>query len=279
MADANKEAAPEAGKSADGSAPKKNKAPLLIGGGALGAIVIGYVLSLMAVPAKEPPRPHLEGPFVARLSKNDIQVNLAGESAKRYLSMQLQAEYFAYDESYVAGRLGLPTAHGGGGGHGGDAPVEDPIYTAQLKNALLKLASTKTRDQVTDPVLVDGFLEDVRTVVDPILFQICVGDSHSPHDPDSKSGIRGGESSSESEFRGLLWEHAIEVDNVRKEIRFDGGPAVQYSGHELDLAVPDKQGQKIYLNLTTLKPDFSGEVQIGVPGHVRAIYREQLLIQ
>lgn len=278
MADANKEAAPEGGKSAEGSAPKKSKAPLMIGGGALGAIVIGYVLSLMAVPAKEPPKPHLEGPFVARLSKSDINVNLAGESAKRYLSMQLQAEYFAYDESYVAGRLGIPTAHGGGG-HGGDAPAEDPIYTAQLKNALLKLASTKTRDQVTDPVLVDGFLEDVRAVVDPILFQICVGDSHSPHDPDSKSGIRAGESSSESEFRGLLWEHVIEVDNVRKEIRFDGGPAVQYTGHELDLAVPDKQGQKIYLNLTSLKPDFSGEVQIGVPGHVRAIYRESLLIQ
>lgn len=279
MADANKEAAPENGKQAEGSAPKKGKLPLMIGGGALGMIVIGYVLSLMAVPAKEAPKPHLEGPFVAKLSKSDIQVNLAGEGAKRYLVMQLQAEYFAYDETYVAGRLGIATSHGGGGGGHGDAPTEDPIYTAQLKNALLKLASTKTRDQVTDPVLVDGFLEDVRTVVDPILFPICVGDSHSPHDPDKKSGIRVGESSCESEFRGLLHEHEFEVDNVRKEIRFDGGSAVQYTGHELDLAVPGKDGQKIYLNLTELKPEFSGKVEIGVPGHVRAIYRDSLLIQ
>ena len=277
MAGAKKDAAQEGGKQAEGESPKKSRTPLLVGGGAAAFVALGYILSLMAVPKKEEPKPDLGGPFVARLSKSDIQVNLAGEGNKRYLVMQLQAEYFAYDESYVAGRLGIAT--GGGGGHGGEAPAEDPIYTAQLKDALLKLASTKTRDQVTDPVLIDGFLEDIRTIVDPILFPIYVGHSHAPHEPDLASGIKVGESSSDSDFRGLLHEHELEVDSVRKEIRFDGGPAVEYTGKERDLELTDKEGHRVYVNLTQMKPDFSGHVPIGVPGHVRTIYRDSLLVQ
>src|SRR5215468_5326078 len=144
MADAKKEAAPEAGKSAEGAAPKKSKAGIVFGGGALGMVALGYILSLMAVPSKEGTRLELEGPFVVSLSKKEVQVNLSGDSSKRYLVMNLQAEYFAYDQAYVAGRLGVAVGHGGGG-HG-DAPEEDPVYTAQLKDALLKLGATKSRE-------------------------------------------------------------------------------------------------------------------------------------
>ncbi len=279
MAEAKKEAAPEAGKPVEGEAQKKSKAPLVFGGGALGLVALGFILSQMAVPKHDLHAPELEGPFMAKLSKGDIQVNLAGASSKRYLVMQLQAEYYAYDESYVAGRLGIASGGAGGGEHGGEAPKEDPIYTAQLKNALLKLGAMKTCEQVTDPVLIDGFLEDVRTVVDPILFPIYVGDSHSPQAGDKTSGLKVGESSTESDFRGMLHEHQIEVDNQRKKVRLDDGPWVEYEGRERDLVVPSKEGQKVYVNLTELKPDFHGTVPIGVPGRVRAIYRDQLLVQ
>jgi hypothetical protein len=279
MADPKKEAAPEAGKPAEGDAAKKSKAPLVFGGGALALVALGFILSQMAVPTRDQHALELEGPFMAKLSKGDIQVNLAGQGSKRYLVMQLQAEYYAYDESYVAGRLGIASGAGGGGEHGGDAPKEDPIYTAQLKNALLKLGAMKTCDQVTDPVLIDSFLEDVRTVVDPILFPIYVGDSHSPQAGDKQSGLKVGESASESDFRGMLHEHQLEIDNQRKKVRLDDGPWVEYEGRERDLLVPSKEGQKVYVNLTELKPDFHGEVPIGVPGRVRAIYRDQLLVQ
>ncbi|MBK7642583.1 MAG: hypothetical protein IPJ19_05960 [Planctomycetes bacterium] len=277
MADAKKDAAPEGAKPGEGEAPKKNKKPLMLGGGAVALVAVGYMLSLMAVP-KPVKHAELEGPFVVGLSKSDIQVNLAGEGNKRYLVMRLQAEYFAYDEAYVAGRLGVAVGHGGGE-HGGEAPVEDPIYTAQLKNSLLKLGSTKTRDQVTDPVAIDIFLNDVREVVDPILFPIYTGDSHSPHEGDKASGVKVGDSASESDFRGLLHEHDLEIDNARKKIRLDDGPWVEYEGRERDLVINDKSGKKVYVNLTELKPEFSGKVPIGVPGRVRAIYRESLLVQ
>jgi len=258
MADAKKEAAPEAGKPAEGDAAKKSKAPLVFGGGALALVALGFILSQMAVPTRDQHALELEGPFMAKLSKGDIQVNLAGQGSKRYLVMQLQAEYYAYDESYVAGRLGIASG---------------------LKNALLKLGAMKTCEQVTDPVLIDSFLEDVRTVVDPILFPIYVGDSHSPQAGDKQSGLKVGESSSESDFRGMLHEHQLEIDNQRKKVRLDDGPWVEYEGRERDLQVPNKEGQKVYVNLTELKPDFHGDVPIGVPGRVRAIYRDQLLVQ
>jgi len=278
MADAKKDPAPEGGKPAEAEAPKKNKAPVVFGGSALALVALGYILSLMAVPKKESHRPELEGPFVASLSKVDLQANLAGESSKRYLVMRLQAEYFSYDESYVAGRLGIAVGHAGGGEHA-EAPVEDPIFTAQLKNALLKLASTKTREQVTDPVLIDGFLEDVRSVVDPILFPIYVGDSHMPQEGDKESGVKVGDSSSESNFRGLLHEHELEIDGGRKKIRLDDGPWVEYEGRERDLVVMSQQGEKVYVNVTQLKPDLDFRVPIGVPGRVRVIYRETMLVQ
>ncbi len=280
MADAKKEAAPEAGKPAEGEAQKKSKAPLVFGGGALGLVALGFILSQMAVPKHDLHEPELEGPFMAKLSKGDIQVNLAGGGNKRYLVMQLQAEYYAYDESYVAGRLGI--ASGGARRRRSTAARRPRRIRSTPRSSRTRCSSSGRRrrcEQVTDPVLIDGFLEDVRTVVDPILFPIYLGDSHSPQAGDKTSGLKVGESSTESDFRGMLHEHQIEVDNQRKKVRLDDGPWVEYEGRERDLVVPSKEGQKVYVNLTELKPDFHGTVPIGVPGRVRAIYRDQLLVQ
>ena len=163
------------------AAPKKSKAGLFAGAGLAVACALGAVVATMAVPEPPAPEPVLQGPFVSKLSNKDITVNLAGEGSRRYLVMSLNAEYFAYDQSYVDARLGASGA-------------EDPLYTAMLKDALLKLAATRTRDQVTDLALMDAFLEDVRVAVDPILFPVCVGDSHGQSIPDSASGLKVGES-------------------------------------------------------------------------------------
>jgi hypothetical protein len=256
------------------AAPKKNKKALFVGGGGAAVIALAYTVSMMAVPHKAQHKSHLQGPFVARLSKNEIQVNLAGESSKRYLVMALNAEYFAYDEGYVVGRLGS----GSGGAHG-DAPTEDPLYTAMLKDALLRLAATKTRDQVTDPMLIDAFMADVRTVVEPVLFPVYVGDSHAPSQPDSVSGLRSGESIMDSTHRGLLHEHALSVDAKKQTIAFDGGPVVGFEGGERDLLLKNKAGKTVYVDVTAVRPDFVGDVPIGVPGKLRRIYRDSFLVQ
>lgn len=275
----NKEAKPDDKKEkGEGEAPKKSKKGLFIGGGAGLLVVLGAVGSMMAAPKEHVERHLLGGPFVSKLCKNEITVNLAGEGSKRYLVMDLNVEYFAYEESYVTTRAGTGTA--AAGGHGGDAaPTGDTLYLAQLQDALLEIGARKTRDQVTDQTQIDAFLEEVRVAVDPLLFPVCVGDSHAQTMPDTKSGLRVGESIADSTFRGMLHEHEVVVNALEKTVKLDDGPTVGYQGTERDLRVEDSKKEHVYLDVTTLKPEFVGSVPIGLGGKVRRIYRNKFLVQ
>ncbi len=254
------------------AAANAGKKKLWIVGAAI-AVVAGSTLAFMAVPKHAEPKPALEGPFVAKLSKQDVQVNLAGENGKRYLVLGLNAEYFAYDESFVAARLGATAA-------GGATPgIEDPLYTAMLKDLLVRMASRKTREHVEDPVQMEAFLMEIRAAVEPLLFPICIGDSVVPQHADTKSGLRVGESIMESTMRGMLHDHELEVSAPTKTIRLDGGPPVAFTGEERDLKLEGEKGEFLYVNVTGLNPKFVGKVPIGVAGRVRRIYREQLLMQ
>jgi hypothetical protein len=267
--------APDAAKvgGAATDAPPNKKGPWIAG--AVIAIALGTTLAFMAAPKRVEPKPEIEGPFVARLSKQDVQVNLAGENSKRYLVLGLNAEYFAYNESYVATRLGNA---GAGGGHG-EAAVEDPLYTAMLKDMLVRMASRKTREHVEDPVQMEAFLMEIRAAVEPLLFPVCIGDSNMPQCADSKSGLRVGESIMESTMRGMLHEHDLDVSAPTKTIRLDAGRPVAFTGDERDLKLEGEHGEFLYVNVAGLDPMFVGKVPIGVAGRVRRIYREQLLMQ
>lgn len=268
---------PDASKSnADQAAEAPpSKAKLWIVGAVI-ACVAGAGAAFAVSPKKEEPKPELEGPFVAKLSKEDVQVNLAGENGKRYLVLGLNAEYFAYDESFVAARLGNAAS---GGDHGGAPAVEDPLYTAMLKDLLVRMASRKTREHVEDPVQMEAFLMEIRAEVEPLLFPICIGDSVVPQHADSKSGLRVGESIMDSTMRGMLHDHHLEVSAPTKTIRFDEGPPIAFQGDERDLKLEGKNGEFLFVNVTGLDPKFVGEVPVGVAGRVRRIYRGQLLMQ
>lgn len=255
-------------------APSRRARWSWIGGSTVVVVALGALASTMAIPKRVSRPDTLAGPFVAKLSKHEIEVNLAGEGGKRYLSMALNAEFHAYDEAYVSERLGGTATK--------DARADrppDPLYVAMLQDALLALAATRTRDEVTDPVHIEAFLEDVRRAVDPILFPVCVGDSRSPGTPDPRSGLRVGESNARATMRGLLGEHRVHVDARRKTLRLDDGPTVAFQGDERDLALDDERRGRVWIDVTTLDPDFQGAVPCGVAGKVLRIYRERFLVQ
>jgi flagellar basal body-associated protein FliL len=262
------------GEAADAEPARGKKKPMLIG--LVLCCALGAGLAALAVPKKAVHRHSLEGPFVAQLSKENLQVNLAGENGKRYLVLGLNAEYFAYAESYVAARLGGGAA--ASGGHG-DAAQADPLYTAMLKDTLIRVAGRKTREQVEDPVQMEAFLMEVRAAVEPLLFPVCIGDSSSPQVADTLSGLLAGESVMESTFRGFLHEHALRVDGAHKTMRLDDGPETSFRGEERDLRVAASDGTTVFVNVVRLDPSFSGDVPIGVAGRVRRIYRQQVLVQ
>jgi flagellar basal body-associated protein FliL len=272
----NKEAKKEDAAAAPADAPQSKK-KLFVLVGAVGAVLLGGMVSMMAIPKKKVDRHLLDGPFVSKLSKTEIQVNLAGEGSKRYLAMELNVEYFAYEEGYVTARLG--TGGGGGGEHDAKGGSGDPLYLAMLQDSLLQIASRKTRDQVTDPVQIEAFLEEVRVAVDPLLFPVCVGDSHGQMQADSKSGLRAGESIDDSTFRGMLHEHHVEVDALKHTVRLDDGPTVTYQGTERDLQLDSGHKQFVRIDVSTIEPEFVGNVPIGIAGKVRRIYRDKFLVQ
>jgi flagellar basal body-associated protein FliL len=270
--------AQDGAKSEEGGAPKKGKKTLFKVGAVLCLLAMALLLAVVTVGKNKGPAPALEldGPFVAKLSSSEIQVNLAGEGSKRYLVMALNVEYLVYDEHYVAGRLVLPAATGG---HGGAAPAEDPIYTARIKDALLKIAASKTRDEVTNPALADAFMEEIRRAIDPILFPVHVGDSTSPSKPDTQSGVRVGESGLKSTLRGLLHEHALHFDGPASTVALDDGAAVAFKSTDRDLQLTNKAGDTVHVDLTLGNAKYKGDVPIGRPGRVTQVYRESFLVQ
>jgi flagellar basal body-associated protein FliL len=264
----NKKDGKEAEAAKSEAAPKKSKLPLLVGGGAAALLVCAYMFASMAVPKKHVV-PQLQGPLVAKLSNSELQVNLAGEGSKRYLVMSLTAEYVAYDEAFVKARTGA-------GGKPGD---EDPQYAAMLTDSLLRLASMRTREEVTDPVLIDALLEEIREEIDPVLFPVVIGDAKKANEADHESGLKPGESIHMATMRGLLHQHRLVVDTHSKTIRLDAGPDVRYSGDERDLKVVDQDGNTVYVDVTGVQKGFVGEVAVGAPGKLRRVLREKLLVQ
>jgi hypothetical protein len=245
----------------------KKKALLFGAGGVVAVLALAFVTSLMAVPGKTHVH-QLVGPFVAKLSKAEVQANLARAGGKRYLAMLLQAEYYAYSEDYVKGRLGS----------GADATGEDPLYLAMLKDALLTVAATKTPEEITDAALVDAFLEEVREAVDPVLFPVYVGDARTPYQPDHASGLRVGEDHMRSTMRGLLHEHALRVDGTSKTIALDAGSPIPFTDRDRNLKVINQSGEYVYVDCSGFKPEFRGDVPVGVPGRVRRIFKDSLLV-
>ena len=84
-------------------------------------------------PVRDFNTPYAATLLAAAFSADGKQLS-AGENGKRYLVLGLNAEYFAYDEHYMAARLG-----GGDDGHG-NVSKPDPLYTAMLKDTLLRIA-------------------------------------------------------------------------------------------------------------------------------------------
>ena len=242
-----------------GAAPRKRKG-VLLGGGILGLAATAYALSLAAVP-RHAERHVLRGPFAAELSQDQYRVNLAQDSGRHYLALSLKAEVDAYDEGYTGLR------------------VADALYQARLTDAVIRVASQKSKKQLDKEAGREVFREELRVAVEPILFPLHLGDPHAFTSADEESGLALGTSAGKSDVRGLFYDHRIAVDAPRKTVTLDGGAPVSYRGDETDLKIMDAQGKTVFLDVTGVHADFVGDVRVGVMGRVRSIYFSTFLTQ
>lgn len=256
MADEEK---PDVEETEDGEATPKKAAPKIVGG-LVGVIALGYLVATMAIPAKFEPR-KFSGPLMTPLTPDRITVNLRDDSNKRILVMKLNAEVDSYEANYVPNR------------------TMNPLYMAQIKDALLGLASEKSRSEILGPDQRPIFLEELRSFVEPIVFPVHVGKGASATDVDPESGLAPGLSVAKSDFRGAFDEHVLVVDAAEQTIALDGGEPVRYHGDERDLRVVDAFGKALYVDVTRVKPDFQGEVRVGVMGWLRRVLLDEIIVQ
>lgn len=239
------------------------KKGLMLGGGIASLVALAWVLSVVAVPSQRKHVSHpLQGPFIADVPPTTgFQVNLSGDGGKHFLSMTLKVEIDALEESYATAR------------------TLEPLTQAKLTDAVLRVASQKTKAELDSGVGKDVFREELRDALDPVLFPLHVGNETQAGARDAESGLRPGRSVDRSTLRGLFYDHELEVDHVEKTLRLDRGPEVAYQGDETDLFVADKNGKGIYVDVSGLEPEFSGTVQAGNFGRLRNVYFVSFLTQ
>jgi hypothetical protein len=241
---------------------RKSKKGLLLGGGALALIATGAMGALLAVP-KADTTPSFHGPFVMSLAPEgtQLQANLAGEKARRYLVMDLRVEYDAYQQTY------------------GSSRIENPLYIAKLQDRLLTISSQKTADEVLERGTQEIFLQQLVEAVEPILFPVHLGNAVKPTDADVPSGLRPGLMHFESTMRDPLHKQKIRVDAPNRTLRLGQGEEYQFQGTEENLVLRDEQGRTVYVDVTEVKKDFVGEIQVGVKGRIRHLYKSKFIIQ
>ncbi len=257
MADAAKDKQDPKDAAKDAPAKGGKKTLLLMGGGGVGILAAAFVVATMAAPDKG--KPELQGPFVAPLTTEKIQVNLS--KSKSFLVLNLNLVYTAYDESYFAGRS------------------SDSLCVAELKDVLVSIASSKTPAEFEDKVNKPVIMEEVRQAVEPILFPVHIGDTPKPTDRDPTSGLAPGLSSHLATFRGFFHEHTLAIDAKKRVLRLDDGAGVEFKGEERDLKIVAGDDTVLYVDVSGLTPEFVGEVCIGIRGQTRRILWQEVLIQ
>lgn len=239
----------------------KSKKPLFLGGGAVLLLGLAYLAATLAVPGQREIR-RFKGPFVIQLFANKIHINLNVDGKKRFLQMNFNAVYTAYEESYVAAR------------------VADPLYLPYIDHAVRAVSMQKTIDDVMGgQTRTQLYLQEIREVVGPILFPVHVGPTEKPTDRDEASGLAPGLSIGEATFRVPFDQGRLFVDGPARTVRLGEGEPVEFDGSEDDLRVADEQGRVVYLDVTALEATFQGELPIGIKGSVREVLLKDLLVQ
>ena len=241
-------------------APAKSKKPVVFLGAALGIVALAFLAVRLAAPGTEK-KPTFQGPFNAELFPDKFQVNLAGNGQKRYLQFVLNVIFEAYEENAILER------------------AQDPLYEPYLQSTALAVCSSKTVDDIQGRANKEALMEELRAELEPVLFPVFIGEAKQALGVDPESGLRPGDSADEATFRGRYFDHVLVVDSTAKTIRLDDGEPVTYTGEETDLLVRAPDGSTLYLDVTGLDPDFSGEVHVGVKGRIRRVLPKYFLVQ
>lgn len=231
-----------------------------LAGGVLALVATGGALAFLAIP-KKAAAPRMEGPFITTLTEEPIPVSTIDSDNRRYVKFAVDAEFKAYEESYVRGRW------------------RDPFFAPTLRSRIELAASDKTIKEITEGLNREAFAEEMREELEGVVFPLHIGKTTHPLDKDDVTGLRPGVSHDEATFRGYLWDHALRVDGTLKTLRIDDGPVFPFTGVEEDLRIETDQGETVFVDVTHFVAGFVGEVPLGTHGRLRRLILHQTIAQ
>ncbi|MEZ6018745.1 MAG: flagellar basal body-associated FliL family protein [Planctomycetota bacterium] len=240
---------------------KKSKLPIKLIGALVGVVGLGAALAMMAIPKGPKEIPRFTGPYFHQLFDKQIVSNTKDNDFKRFIKMNPQVEFSAYDGTYLTTRNA------------------DPLYKAWLEDNFNSLMSGKQLDEIYNGSNRERFAQEIRESIEAALFPVHVGETPTPLEADAESGIRPGDSYRLNTFSGAFWEHTLTVDNENMTLAIDGGPTTAFEGNELDLKVIASNGEYIYLDVSSLNKEFSGDLHLGVMGRIRQVFITEYLAQ
>jgi len=243
-----------------GAEKGKGKGKLLVVGGFVAVIAAGAVAAMMAIPAtKEKPR--MAGPFSIPLFEDQFICNINENSHTRFLTMEPQASYYAYDPLYLGAR------------------VLDQLYPPALEDSIFRLLSRMSIEEIYGKVNESTLGAALRDVLDPVLFPVHIGETKLPWDVDEVSGLRPGLSSDKNTFRGAFEDHLLHIDSSTHELWVDDGPKTKFDEGDYDVRIITSKGEVLFVDVSYMKKGFDGEVKVGVRGRIQRVTPVGLKVQ
>lgn len=263
MADEENNEADEANLQDAADGEKKNRGPAKLLAGIAGLIATGSALAMMAIPSKEAPA-RMTGPFeFAFFEEEDdpnVVTNTQDDNFSRYIKFKPTSLIFAYDPAYPAARRA------------------EQGFIVAMREAMSRTILKYHLDQIYSRV--DEFNEELRQAAEPILFPVCFGEAESTFMADPSSGLMPGDSQeTRGTFRGDFYSNEMQVDALRGALQLGKGPEQSFNGSETDLMIEDGSGQFVFVDVTGVKDDFVGNIQIGVKGRIRRLITGTIVAQ
>ncbi len=240
---------------------KGGKGPVKLLGALVGVVGLGAALAVMAIPSGPKETPKFTGPYFHQLFTKQVVSNTRDNDFKRFIKTNPQVEFFAYDGDYLINRN------------------QDSLYKAWLDDSFNSLVAGKKLDEIYNGSNRERFAQEIRHAIEPALFPVHIGDTGSPLEADPQSGLRPGDSYRQSTFAGAFWEHTLTIDAEARTLMIDEGEAIAYNGEELDLKVTASNGEYIFVDVSNMAEDFSGEIPLGVHGRIRQVFITDYLAQ
>jgi hypothetical protein len=243
---------------------KGGKGPLKLLVGVTVLIATGGGIAMMAMPKKPRGPEAFGGPWSFSFFDAEFVANALDDNFSRFITFAPTCNYFAYEQSYVDRRKADPDFI---------PSVDEAMTNVVARYKLLEIMKDGSGEEL-------ALAAQIEEVVEPILFPVHIGESKLPLESDPESGLRVGDSQDRfGNFRGAFREHFIEVDAAAKTLKLADGDVLAFNGAETDFELRTADGRKVFIDVTKLKPNFKGKINVGIHGRIRQIHLGRKLAQ